>query len=308
MAGAFVLDTVVKAIGGPEVERMRNYVLQHERHPHPEVQQSVEDVYQHLTALASGRMTPKPKMMDAQQLDEMRAQAQMPRPGEPMQSVPASIDPSMRQTMMGDDDEKGATPMQKAMRALVDSHFAKALPEQQMFAERTRRETLSGADDEDFAQENLPEIDRFGARSYGTVHPAILGMLQRRTDDYYENLGINPNLNLDSGQEQDRRIEESRRFYRDLLEQDARPHHLEGMSIAQGPLFNRRRYDSGGDFFGNTNSEEIAHNPDRAARGGPFDSSRFINSYPEEYRRNMSGYGLQPSHKITHPTREEMRG
>ena len=234
----FVLDTVVKAIGGPEVERMRNYVLQHERHPHPEVQQSVEDVYQHLTALSSGRMTPKPKMMDAQQLAEMRAQTHMPQPGEPMQSVPASVDPRMRQTPQGDDDEKGATPMQKAMRVLVNSHFAKALPEQQMFVERTRRDIAGGADDAEYEYEGYPEIDRFGARSLGTVHPAVLGMLQRRTEDYYQTRGVPPVLNLDAGRDEDRRIEESRRRFGEDY-----PHHLEGMSIAQGPLFNERGYD-----------------------------------------------------------------
>ena len=113
----FVLDAVVKAIGGPEVERMRNYVLMHGNHPHPEVQQNVEDVYQHLTALASGRMTPKPKMMDAQQLAEMQAQVHMPQQGEPMQSVPASVESDKRQM------PQDGTPMQKAMRVLIDAHF-----------------------------------------------------------------------------------------------------------------------------------------------------------------------------------------
>mgnify|MGYP001029107995 CR=1 FL=1 len=58
-------------------------------------------------------------------------------------------------------------------------NFLKALPEQQMFVERTRRQSLDGSEDEDFAQDHLPEIDRYGARSMGTVPPAILGMLQR---------------------------------------------------------------------------------------------------------------------------------
>lgn len=234
----FVLDTVVKAIGGPEVERMRNYVLQHERHPHPEVQQSVEDVYQHLTALASGRMTPKPKMMDAQQLAEMRAQAHMPQPGEPMQSVPASVDPSMRQM------PQDGTPMQKAMRVLVDSHFAKALPEQQMFVERTRRDIAGGADDEEYEYGEYPEIDRFGARSLGTVHPAILGMLQRRAEDYHQTRGVPPVLNLDAGRDEERTMDPNLLRYQSYR---ALPPHVPsaraGMSIAQGPEFNLRAYD-----------------------------------------------------------------
>jgi len=72
------------------------------------------------------------------------------------------------------------------------------------------------------------------------------------------------------------------------------------MSIAAGPEFNRRMYDSGGGFYGNSNSEEIAHNPERAARGGPFDDSRHASGHnkPERF---MTGYGYSPSHKLTHP-------
>lgn len=229
----FVLDAVVKAIGGPEVERMRNYVLMHGNHPHPEVRQSVEDVYQHLTALASGRMTPKPKMMDAQQLAEMQAQVHMPQQGEPMQSVPASVESDKRQM------PQDGTPMQKAMRVLVNSHFAKALPEQQMFVERTRRDIAGGADDEEYEYGDYPEIDRFGARSLGTVHPAILGMLQRRTEDYHQTRGVPPTLNLDAGRDEDRRMSSEHGIFRNMPGRDER----QGMTIAQGPLFNERGYD-----------------------------------------------------------------
>jgi hypothetical protein len=181
-------------------------------------------------------------------------------------------------------------------------NLLKANPEHQMFVERTRRQTLSGADDEDYPQENLPEIDRFGARSYGTVHPAILGMLQRRAADYYENLGIDPNLNLDSGSEDDRRIQESRDFF----SEPDRPHHLEGMSIAQGPLYNQRSYDRYGGGSARTplrdypTREEDFHNPEKAARGGPFDDSRHASGHtnPERF---MTGYGYSPRHKLSHP-------
>lgn len=179
----------------------------------------------------------------------------------------------------------------------------KALPEQQMFVERTPRENV--VDDYEMNYDDRPEIDRYGARSLGTVHPAILGMLQRRTDDYHQHYGMPPNLNLDLGRDEDRRMSSEHGMFRNMPGRDER----QGMSIAQGPDFNRRMYDSGGQMGARSyQSDETHHNPDRAARGGPFDSSRYINSYPEAYKRNMSGYGLQPNHKITHPTREEMRG
>ena len=118
-------------------------------------------------------------------------------------------------------------------------NLLKALPEQQMFGERTPRH--NAVDDyEEFALDHLPEIDRFGARSYGTVHPAILGMLQRRTDDYYQHHGIAPNLNLDLGAEEDRRMSSEHGIFRNMPGRDTR----QGMSIAQGPDFNRRIYDS----------------------------------------------------------------
>jgi len=108
----------------------------------------------------------------------------------------------------------------------------KALPEQQMFVERTPRSTVSGAEDFDEDYGHLPEIDRFGARSLGTVHPAILGMLQRRTNDYHQHEGIAPNLNLDMG------AGEGLRFNEEELEEEYPNQfaHLPiGMSIARGP-------------------------------------------------------------------------
>ena len=193
-------------------------------------------------------------------------------------------------------------------------NLLKALPEQQMFVERTPRENV--VDDYELNYENRPEIDRYGARSLGTVHPAILCMLQRRTDDYHGHKGISPNLNLDMGRDIDMQIDQNRKEHAEIFGSPPMPaeeYHEAGMSIAQGPEFNRAMYNQrffpvGSVRTGYQDSDKVSHNPDRAARGGPFDSSRFINQYPEAYRRNMSGYGLQPSHKITHPTREEMRG
>ena len=117
--------------------------------------------------------------------------------------------------------------------------FLKALPEQQMFVERTPRSTVSGAEDFDEDYGHLPEIDRFGARSLGTVHPAILGMLQRRTDDYHQHYGMSPNLNSDMGAEEGIRFNEE--YEEEYPNQFA---HLPiGMSIARSPSHNRHFYD-----------------------------------------------------------------
>ena len=115
--------------------------------------------------------------------------------------------------------------------------FLKALPEQQMFVERTRRENLGGGGDEEEWLDHLPEIDRFGARSYGTIHPAILGMLQRRTDDFHQTEGIPPTLNLDSGEEA------NKVFHSESTPSEEEMEHV-GLTIAQRPDLNRRMYDS----------------------------------------------------------------
>ena len=175
----------------------------------------------------------------------------------------------------------------------------KALPEQQMFVERARREN-AGEDNPYEEHYDKPEIDDYGARSLGTVHPAIQGMLQRRTDTSAGIFGLPPNLNLDSGRE------EGRRMHADTMRNIPSEHEGAGTSIAQGPEFNRRQYDandqtpSEGSFYGNMNSEEIAHNPDRAAKDGPFDDSRHASGHTKP-ERFMTGYGYSPSHKLSHP-------
>ena len=187
----------------------------------------------------------------------------------------------------------------------------KALPEQQMFVERTRRQN-AGEDNPYEEHYDRPEIDRFGARSLGTVHPSILGMLQRRANAH--NLseggaggGIPPNLNLDSGREEDRTM------HPEVLRYQPERSERAGMSIAQGPEFNRRAYDRYGGGSARTPlrdypmSEDIYHNPDTAARGGPFDSSRYASGHPHP-ENFITGYGHQPGHKISHPTDEEIRG
>jgi hypothetical protein len=172
-------------------------------------------------------------------------------------------------------------------------NLLKANPEHQMFVERSPRQNIG--DDYDMDYGELPEIDRYGARSLGTVHPAILGMLQRRTDDYHQHEGIAPNLNLDLGSDEDKTMHpEVLRYQPDRSERA-------GMSIAQGPDFNRRLHDSGGQMGARSyQSDETHHNPNRAARGGPFDDSRHASGHtrPERF---MTGYGYSPSHKLTHP-------
>ena len=169
-------------------------------------------------------------------------------------------------------------PMKKAWE------FLKALPEQQMFVERSPRQNVT--DDYDYEYEDRPEIDRYGARSLGTVHPAILGMLQRRTDDYHQHYGMSPNLNLDLGAEEDRRMSGA--------SESSIMNERKGLSIARGPDFNRRLYDGDGGFFGGGASEEIAHNPNRAAPGNPFGV--------KEGRMKYGPY----SHRYSHPTQDEL--
>jgi len=176
-------------------------------------------------------------------------------------------------------------------------NLLKALPEQQMFVERTPRENV--ADDYELNYDDRPEIDRYGARSLGTVHPAILGMLQRRTDDYYQQYGMSPNLNLDLGRDADFRIEDGRKEHARIFGKPPTPaeeHYEAGMSIAQGPDFNRvmynKRFQPGGT---NLYSDDVSHNPDRAARGSPFG---------HQGRFDYSAQG----HRTSHPTKEELRG
>ena len=144
----------------------------------------------------------------------------------------------------------------------------KALPEQQMFVERTPRENAGDEGYEEYA--NYPEIDRYGARSLGTVHPAIMAMIAR-------NRAIGdrspPNLNLEMGTDDDARIMEDERAAKRGLSSGRLGHFsspLYGRSIAQGPEFNRRMYDekhyddrvpiegynlSGGDYTPTINGE-----------------------------------------------------
>ena len=101
-------EFLLKAIGGPEVGAMRSYVQMNKQHPHPDVQESVEEVYNHLTALVSGRETPKPRMFDMHELAEMRE---------------AKAGPMSTANPEGTVAPQAPTPMQKAFRALLDAHF-----------------------------------------------------------------------------------------------------------------------------------------------------------------------------------------
>ena len=74
----------------------------------------------------------------------------------------------------------------------------KALPEQQMFVNPSPRHRL---DEPEMGHSDLPEIDARGARSMGTMHPAIRGLLQRIQDarmaDYGEPGSFKPDMNVD---------------------------------------------------------------------------------------------------------------
>ena len=118
----------------------------------------------------------------------------------------------------------------------------KALPEQQMFVERTPRENAGYEGYEEYS--DYPEIDRYGARSLGTVHPAIMAMIARS-----KALGDRspPNLNLEMGTDDDARIVEDERAAKRGLSSGRLGHFsspLHGRSIAQGPEYNMSTYDA----------------------------------------------------------------
>ena len=76
----------------------------------------------------------------------------------------------------------------------------KALPEQQMFTEAPPRANAAEPHIDYDLPDTYPEIDASGAKSHGTVHPAIYGLLQRLVNE--ENQlppdTLYPDLNLDS--------------------------------------------------------------------------------------------------------------
>ena len=74
------------------------------------------------------------------------------------------------------------------MASPIDHAWAllKALPEQQMFVNPSPRYNLDEPEAEHY---ELPEIDARGARSVGTMHPAIRGMLQRFQDERMADYG-----------------------------------------------------------------------------------------------------------------------
>ena len=115
----------------------------------------------------------------------------------------------------------------------------KALPEQQMFTEASPRRNASvDAYDE---YEGYPMIDEKGARSQGTVHPAIASMLRRRRNDDgtpMDKYGDRPaNLNLDMGRDDAYRMAQLDRQGKQI-----NPYAM-GRSIGSGPEYNKRMYD-----------------------------------------------------------------
>ena len=107
-------------------------------------------------------------------------------------------------------------------------NMLKASPEQQMFREAMPREN---------AAENLvsspyrPLIDEHGARSYGTVHPAIASLLNRNRPDQV------PNLNLDLGRKEQEWLNDmERRGFN-------KPYWATGRSIARTPEDNMELYE-----------------------------------------------------------------
>ena len=134
-------------------------------------------------------------------------------------------------------------------------NMLKALPEQQMFREARRRTNAS--DDLYFPswkygiplETNPPIMDEHGARSYGTVHPAIASMLARGLNDPIEgmreeNVEFAPNLNLDAGRDNDRLIENLKQS-QSMAKIGRNYPYLIGSSIASDPQTNMETYGQG---------------------------------------------------------------
>lgn len=131
----------------------------------------------------------------------------------------------------------------------------KALPEQQMFREARRRTNAS----EDLyfpsweygipLETEPPIMDEHGARSYGTVHPAIASMLARGLNDpidgmHERDIEFPANLNLDAGRDDDGFIQNLRQSQSDSKIRRNYPY-LIGSSIASDPQTNMQSYGRG---------------------------------------------------------------
>lgn len=142
--------TVLKAApASPQIERMRQYVLMNIGSPSIIVRQSAMKVERYLTDLNSGRDPgPMPEMYDMNDIQELNEEAQ--GRGFPPAPFYSSVDdpystgeteppfgpmPKARQRRGygtypdvsfrdDDDDDVAPTPMAKAFRVLIDSHFA----------------------------------------------------------------------------------------------------------------------------------------------------------------------------------------
>jgi hypothetical protein len=128
----------------------------------------------------------------------------------------------------------------------------KALPEQQMFREGYPRENLGERRNLDLGRLNIrgeevrePLVDDSGARTQGTVHPAIASMLRRRYNPdgtpvehgRRYRYGQPPILNVDMGRNADDFIEEARERGNHI------PSNMVGRFITGTPKENMRAYD-----------------------------------------------------------------
>ena len=128
----------------------------------------------------------------------------------------------------------------------------KALPEQQMFTEGSPRENLGERRNLDLGRLNIrgeevrqPLADDSGARTQGTVHPAIASMLRRRYNpdgtpvEYGRRYryGQPPILNVDMGRSVDDFIERARERGSNI------PSGFVGRYITETPKENMRAYD-----------------------------------------------------------------
>jgi len=73
-AFTFLRDSVIEK-NAPSIEQMRNFVAANENHPDPAIRAKVEEVYQHLTSMMSGRESLQPQMPDVHAIEAARREA-----------------------------------------------------------------------------------------------------------------------------------------------------------------------------------------------------------------------------------------
>jgi hypothetical protein len=114
-AFTFLRDSVIQK-NAPTVEQMRQFVLANENHPDPAMRAKVDEIYQHLTSMMSGRESLQPEMPDVHGIEAARREAMARRSFEaapPMAQMDGEGESSMRMTPGG---QMAPVPVQRMPR------------------------------------------------------------------------------------------------------------------------------------------------------------------------------------------------